>query len=252
MASIAVVVLAAIVSGTSLISAAGAAAVPSSRPIQVEIVRAPDNGSDWDLAIATWALALGTIGLCLITGIGVRKQGKDMQRSVEAAEASAAAASKSASAAADAVEAAARQRREDLERAVNSAAHRVMATGARVHELAREVPGAAKTLFALAGRDVASNAAPYERVMKLRQETANDAVTAGGILLGTLERKPADSELTDGLRDMDRRLVAVELMKEDVTRQLESLNSQIEFQREQNNAQQRAERGGRPSVFPPS
>jgi len=227
--------------------ASAAAAVPSGQPIQVAIVRAPDAGSDWDLAIATWALALGTVGLCVITGLGVRKQGRDMLRSVEAAEASAAAAGKSATAAADAVEAAARQRRDDLERAVNVAAHRVITTAARVNELAKEIPASAKALFALAGHhDVVAKAAPYERDMKLRQEAATEAVTAGSILLGTLERKPSDAELTGGLRDMDRRLVAVEMMKEDITRKLESLNSQIEFHREQN-----AARTAKSAVFAP-
>lgn len=78
-----------------------------------------------------------------------------------------------------AVQAAARQRRDNLEREVNSAAHRVIATAARVSELAKEVPIQAKSLFALAGRSpVASPTAPYEQVMKLRQEAANEAVTA--------------------------------------------------------------------------
>jgi hypothetical protein len=228
--------------------AADAGAPPSNGPLQVDIVRAPENGSDWDLAFATWGLAGATILLCVITGVGVRRQGKDMERSLKAAETSAAAAGKSAAAAADAVEAAARQRREDLEREVHSVAHTVIATAASVSELAKEAPMAARTLFGLAGRSpLAALAAPYDRVMQMRQEAANEASTAAGILLATLDGKPPDGELTAGLRDMDRRLVVVELMKEDVTRQTENLNSQIASQREQNeNRRQRAS-----GKFPP-
>jgi hypothetical protein len=207
----------------------------AAQPVKVEIVSAPDNGSDWDLAIATWALAAGTIVLCFITGVGVRKQGRDTERSLTVAQASADAASKSAAAAAATVEAAARHRRDDLEREVNSTAHRVITMAAQVHELAKQVPTTVTTSFALAGRQpLPQIIAPYQQEMKDRQDIAKAATSAGAALLSALERKAPDSELAAGLKDMDVRLVTVELIMGNVTRELESFNSQIALQRQIN------------------
>jgi hypothetical protein len=160
-----------------------------------------------------------------------------MRRSLEAAEALAAAAGKSAATAADTVEAAIRRRREDMEREVHSAAHKLMATAGMVAELARQVPGTVKTLFALAGHSgLAEKAAPYEREKELRQKAVAEALTEGSLLIMRLKQNPPDKELTEGLWDMDKQLVRIELMKEDVTRQLENLNSEIASQRDQNAA----------------
>ena len=87
----------------------------------------------------------------------------------------------------------------------------------------------------------------------MRQEAVAAAFTDATLLSALKERKPPDSELIGGLRDLDERLVHVEVMKESATRELERLNSQIEFHREKNEAWFR-ERGRHspPGFFPRS
>jgi hypothetical protein len=86
--------------------------------------------------------------------------------------------------------------------------------------------------------------------MELRQKAATDELTEATILLGTLKRNPPDSELTAGLRDMDRRLVLVELTKDGIARELENLNSQIELQRQVNEARMQTAGGRIPPPIP--
>jgi hypothetical protein len=227
---------------------------PSAQPIQVDIVRAPENTSERNLVLATWALAGVTVALWLATLGGVRKQSRDMRESIRIAQQSAEAASKSADAAMRSADAAkesadlaARQRREELEREANHAAFKVIATAARVQQLAERVPPALAQLLALSGMGTGTSQTEHsQRKLKLRQERTAEFGGEASALRVALRDNPSDSELTAGLRNMDVHLAHLDLMRQDITDELQSIEYDSRFRREQNAARQLAAGGGTP------
>ena len=236
-----------------------ASPAPMAPPTEVKIVSMPTlptpqvNVSvptgDSALAKVTWVLAIATIGLCLITALIGRKQGRDMRESIRVGQEAAHAAIRSANATVQAVEAAARQRRELLEREVHGAAQRVIAMAARVLELAQRVPLSASSLAALAGMSVPTEA--YQRRFRMREQRISELMTSATTLVGTLNSGPPDSELTAGLREMDKVLAQLEVLKESVTDELRSIDSDTLVQRQLNEARTLAAGGRIPPPLPP-
>jgi hypothetical protein len=217
--------------------------MPTLPPPQVNVSVPTDESA---LAKVTWVLAIATIGLCLITALIGRKQSRDMRESIKVGQAAAHAAIRSANATIEAVEAAARQRRELLEREVHGAAQRVIAMAARVLELAQKVPLSAASLAALAGICVPTEA--YQRKFRMREQRISELMTSATMLVGTLNSGPPDTELTAGLREMDKVLAQLEMLKESVTDELRSIDTDTVVQRQLNETRTLAA-GGR--VAPP-
>jgi len=139
------------------------------------------------------------------------------QQSADSASRSANASTRSADAAKEAADLGARQRREELEREANHAAFKVIATAARVQQVAERVPPAMVQLLALSGLGAGSpQTEQSQRKLTLRQQRTMEIAGEATALNEAMRRNPADSVLTAGLRNMDKQLVHLDLMREDV------------------------------------
>ena len=198
--------------------------------------------------LATWVLVVANAALCVLTWRGAGKQSRDMrdsiavsERAAEAARLSADAASRSADPANNTAALATRQRREELERDTNRAAHPVTATAARIDELAGSVPGRRAQLLMLSGRSVTSaEAESARRKMELRQQRTAELITIASQVLGSQLDKPSDAELAADIRRMDAHLVQLQLMKEDVTGELQGIEEESRIRRQENASREAA------------
>jgi len=167
-------------------------------PTDVRIVSAPDNGPDLSVAVPTWVLALVTAGLCIITA-----------RIAKAALADAS-----------------RLRRESLQREVNTAAHKVAATAERVGQLAASVPKEGGRLSGIKTSGKSETASPAI------QAAAHDRASRTRVMkdhaLQVITSPPTDSDqLASAQRRLDEHLVQLDVMKEAISAELDSVARDI-------------------------
>jgi hypothetical protein len=182
----------------------------------------------------------------------MRESIKVAQKSSEAASRSADAASQSAQAAKTIADFSVKQRREELEREVNRSAQSVIASAARMQELAKTVPTAWQSLYILSGMGVPSTMEAHHRKREFREQAAAKMMTDAGIILGTLQGGPPDAELTAALKQLDGLQVQLDLMKVEVTEELNGVASESRFRRQQNEARMQSAGGRIPPSLPPA
>jgi hypothetical protein len=154
------------------------------RPVQsVEIVSAPDNPTDRQLAYATWVLAVVTALIGLL-----------QWRSPT------------------------RQRREELEREALSSANKVMGLAERAAQLERRIPAA---LGALMPSDAAMIQAEAlrEQLAGVRSALAN-AHTSAGVLIGSVKGSSTNAVLVAGITEMDGLMERLGNLREELATQL--------------------------------
>jgi hypothetical protein len=148
--------------------------------------------------VPTWALAILTLALCIVTSRSANK----------------------------ALREAARLRRESVGREVNAAAHRAASTAERVGQLAASIPHVRSQLAAIAGTMPAEEG---EVAIVAKERVARTEVIkqhALDIVFASPEN--SDERLTSSQRRLDEHLVQLEVMKEAVSGELELLRRRID------------------------
>jgi len=190
------------------------------QPIQVAVVSAPEDTNDSSLVHGTWALAGATFVLCLVTGYYGRKQAREAQRQIDAANA--------------ATELAKRQYRDELEKEADSASQRTQALASRIKPLIAEVPNA---LGAILSPSIALDQIE-NRQNKLAEVEAQvaAAVVAAGTLVGSIEGGSSDAVLLRGIREMTGLIEKLTVIREELTAELNNYVAETYRRRQEHEA----------------
>lgn len=150
--------------------------------------------------------------------------------------AAAVAAWRSAGSAAESSRSALDQWRVAAKREVNSCAHKLSANSERVKQLAESVPRARAQLLVMNGqspRQSSHHDSPeshaHERVKRVNEMQQH----ALGLIASNLDEK-SETELAETQRKLDGQLAQLEVLKEAVVGELEGIDSQVRFARDQN------------------
>jgi hypothetical protein len=208
---------------------------PPASPAEVRVVSTPPDESSRAMVRLTLWILIANAALCIVTFVMGMRQSGDNGRSIavsaqaaESASTSAAAADRSANAAHESIDVARRQERGALERELNRAAHKVMATVTRLEQLASSVPVARTSLHILCGqmgmpdqiREQTERTLQERRAqMQEMSAVANDiTIDDVGSMTYTL--------LTTKLWRLDEYQVKLDVMREAITAELNSYESE--------------------------
>jgi hypothetical protein len=157
--------------------------------------------------------------------------GRSVSRRVaDAASRSARAASHSADAARESARVASQERRDGLEREINITAHRVIQTAGRVKQGAVEVVAAYQNLHVAAGQGAnPQNVQPVQVRAEARVQAANEKAAAAQTILdaGPEQFRKLDTELAADLRELDKHLVQLEGLREELSDEMVSVKDKI-------------------------
>lgn len=231
---------------------------PAMMPAEVKIISAPESSSEHALVTATWWLLAANMLLCLITSLLGWKQSRDMRSSIQVSQSAAAAATisadaadRSANAASESVNVTKRQERAALEREVNRAAHKVIATATRLEQLALQVPVAREHLHVLCGQGGMPEQVKKQTEETLRerrkrmQEISSYAHSIASSSLAVL----LENELTERLWRVDEHEVQLDVIRESITAELNGYETESMTRRQQQTLMHAGMLAGRP---PPS
>ncbi len=200
--------LAALLSGCAIaaVTPADPRSVHLPEPVDVRVVSAANNGSDFGLVLATWALVGITAALCIVTWRSSRTSLKE----------------------------AARFRREVLDREVNAAAHRAAATAEHVGQLAASVVRVNSRVRS--SSSTAPTALPDDplKIVADQRISRTEEIKNYALGLVSLERRDkTDDQLTAAQRRLDEHLTQLEVLKEAIAGELAELGRQIDSEERQ-------------------
>ena len=190
--------------------------------MDVRIVSVPESKEDSEtgLTLATWALAVVTLGGFVFAA---QRQSRDMRESIAATTQAAEAARRSADLATQAAQQAAKDRRDALIRETTLAIHRVAFTATSVRDLAGKVPKATAELFGLANRRIDGDL-PGTDTTRTRTVEAEAMLTNASRTLLTEWHKESEDQIAQTLLTSESHLEKLQVSKEEILRDL----SQIE------------------------
>jgi hypothetical protein len=222
---------------------------PPAAPAEVRIVSSPPDESARSMVRLTLWILVANAAVCIVTFVMGMRQSSDNKRSIAvsaqaaaAAQTSADAADRSAIAASESIAVTRKQERAALERELNRAAHKVIATAARIQQLASAVPVARTQLHILIGQGGLPESIKLETEEQLRERRTRAeemSVYANDIAHDDL-RSIDDMLLTAKLWRIDEYQVKLDVMREEITDQLTRYETESLTRRQHKNELQAA------------